>query len=205
MLPSVEGEDGHAAKGDELVRLQVTTRSPMGAIAYESGGLIVDHGWLRVLASGHHPRLPRSISHWTEQCTGSAGGAGIMLVGDDVAGGFFGLNGGSVAGVQPGHVVYLAPDTAQWESLDMGYSGFLQWALSGDLATFYADSRWQGWELEVQAVQQDRAFSFVPPLWAAGPPVLQRSRRPVPLTELFGILTDMSGAGDAVAGNAKEN
>ena len=29
--------------------MQVTTRSPMGAIAYQSGGLVVD-GWLRTLA-----------------------------------------------------------------------------------------------------------------------------------------------------------
>jgi Protein of unknown function DUF2625 len=36
------------ARGDVLVDLQVTTRSPMGAIAYETGGVLIDHGWLRL-------------------------------------------------------------------------------------------------------------------------------------------------------------
>ena len=36
-----------------LAGLQVSTRSTMGAMAYESGGMLVDGGWLRLLGSGH--------------------------------------------------------------------------------------------------------------------------------------------------------
>src|SRR5947208_16506614 len=43
----VERADGERA----LVALQVTSRSPMGAIALETGGLLVDHGWIRVLGA----------------------------------------------------------------------------------------------------------------------------------------------------------
>jgi hypothetical protein len=51
-------------KGEQaLLAIQVTTRSPMGAIAYGSGGLLVDHGWIRVLGGGH-ARLPRDIGSW---------------------------------------------------------------------------------------------------------------------------------------------
>jgi hypothetical protein len=35
-----------------LYRTQVTTRSPMGAIIYETGGILVDNGWIRILGSG---------------------------------------------------------------------------------------------------------------------------------------------------------
>ncbi|WZB72845.1 DUF2625 family protein [Achromobacter xylosoxidans] len=49
--------------GDVLHRLQVTTRSPMGAVAHGTGGLLIDGGWLRVLGSGH-PRLTRDIASW---------------------------------------------------------------------------------------------------------------------------------------------
>ena len=45
-----------------LHAIQVTTRSTMGAIVYETGGLLIDHGWLRILGSGHD-RLPRSRTH----------------------------------------------------------------------------------------------------------------------------------------------
>src|SRR6478735_9010743 len=34
---------------DALHKTQVTTRSPMGAIIYMTGGLLVDDGWIRIL------------------------------------------------------------------------------------------------------------------------------------------------------------
>src|SRR5580765_5872442 len=58
-------------RGTELEEAQVTTRSPMGAVVYETGELLVDHGWLRLLGSGH-PRLPRSISAWNRACSAAA-------------------------------------------------------------------------------------------------------------------------------------
>ena len=42
-----------------LLGLQVTTRSPLGAMAHDTGGLLVDGGWLRMLGSGH-PQLTRT-------------------------------------------------------------------------------------------------------------------------------------------------
>jgi hypothetical protein len=38
-------------RGEILEALQVTRRSPLGALAYDTGGLLVQHGWLRVLGS----------------------------------------------------------------------------------------------------------------------------------------------------------
>lgn len=35
-----------------LLELQVTTRSPMGAITFEAGGIFIDHGWIRILGAG---------------------------------------------------------------------------------------------------------------------------------------------------------
>src|SRR5262245_26435143 len=98
------------ARGDVLVGLQVTTRSPMGAIAYETGGILVNHGWLRLLASGH-PRLRRNIVEWN-----AGRSAGHLLVADDVVGGFFSINGGAL-GQDLGAMYYWAPDTLKWEPM----------------------------------------------------------------------------------------
>src|SRR5712692_4271894 len=46
-----------------LLYLQVTTRSPLGAVAFETGGLLVDHGWLRFLGSGDQ-RLSGNLLSW---------------------------------------------------------------------------------------------------------------------------------------------
>src|SRR4051812_31746432 len=78
------------ARVDALVETQVTTRSPMGAVVYETGGILVDGGWLRILGSGH-PRLGRTLPAWN-----LGRGAGFYLVADDAIGGFFAINGGAL-------------------------------------------------------------------------------------------------------------
>ena len=37
----------------------------MGAVIFETGGILIDEGWLRILGSGH-PRLPRSLPDWNK-------------------------------------------------------------------------------------------------------------------------------------------
>ncbi len=76
------------ARGEALLETQVSVRSTLGAIVYETGGLLIDHGWLRILGSGH-PRLPRTLPGWNRGRTGSSeGNSGFYLVADDVVGGF---------------------------------------------------------------------------------------------------------------------
>lgn len=174
------------ARGDVLVGLQVTTRSPMGAIAYETGGILIDHGWLRILGSGH-PKLPRNIVDWN---AGQA--AGHVLVADDVIGGFFSVNGGAL-GEDLGSMYYWAPDTLEWEPLGLGYSDFFCWALSDKLAVFYEGLRWLGWEAEVKKVGGDQCFTFYPFLCTEQGSVESSSRKLIAITEQFAFNTD---AGD---------
>lgn len=170
-----------------LLALQVTTRSPMGAIAHETGGLLVDHGWLRLLGAGC-ARLPRGLADWNGLVAEPPKLRldGAMLVGDDVVGGFFALNGGGFEG-PAGNVFYLAPDTLAWEDLERGYSDWVYWTFNGELDLFYENARWPGWIEEVAALDGDQGLSIAPFLWAQGPPVQERSRRPVPIEELWDL------------------
>ncbi|MBN2193316.1 MAG: DUF2625 domain-containing protein [Polyangiaceae bacterium] len=184
-----------ANRGNEtLERIQVTTRSPMGAIVHKCGGLLIDHGWIRLLGAGH-PRLPRSLATWNYGDVDEPRErmAGALLVADDVLGGFFALNGGALSGA-PGSVHYLPPDTLKWEDLGRGYTAFLKFLLTGNLAKFYEGFRWPGWEEECASLDGDRAFSVYPFLSAEGPPIEQRSRRPVPVEELWSLLADNGAA-----------
>jgi len=170
-----------------LLAAQVTTRSPMGAIIFETGGLLVDHGWLRILGSGH-PRLPRSLMRWNwgRSCSVEGQAPPFLLVADDVAGGFFAIDGGGL-GLERGKVCYHAPDSLKWEKTGQGYSEFLVWSFQGDLAAYYADLRWPGWQDEMGTVGGDQALSIYPPFWADGPPVGQRSRGPISIAEIYGL------------------
>lgn len=171
-LPAAEGAGARA-----LEALQITTRSPLGAIAFHTGGLLVDHGWLRVLGAGG-PRLPRAVDLWNglggeRRCPEG------LLVGDDVLGGFFAWF------PSPRTVRYLAPDTVEWFDTGLGYGDWLAWCLSERLTELVCELRWEGWQEEVAAVDPARGLFVHPPLFARGEPLAARRRRPVPVEELW--------------------
>lgn len=180
-----------------LLALQVTTRSALGALAYHAGGVLVDHGWLRLLGAGH-PTIGGGLREWNRQLGGAPLSPpldGALIVAYDVLGGVFAINESAFAG-PPGAIHYFAPDRLQWESLDMGHGAFVQWAMTGDLDRYYAGQRWTGWEDDVAAVGPDEALSIYPPLGfesADGTPVPMdgRSKRPVPMRELWSSLNDL--------------
>ena len=176
-----------ATRERALLDIQVTTRSPMGAIVYESGGILVDRGWLRILGSGH-PRLPRSLPAWNFKRSFFVLGQPppFLLVADDVVGGFFAVDGGGL-GLERGRVCYFAPDSLAWESTGLGYSDFVVWCLRGDLAKYYQKFRWSGWQDDVRAIRGDQGFSIYPFLSCLGPAVTERDRRPCGIAELYAL------------------
>jgi len=147
-----------AARGETLLATQVTTRSVMGAIAYETGGVLIDHGWLRFLGSGH-PRLTRTLPVWNENKADRC-----CFIADDAVGGFFAVNGGAF-GDDLGNVYYWPPDSLEWEPMGRGYADFLEWALNGDLAEFYASVRWSTWREDIATLAGDHCIAFYPYLW----------------------------------------
>jgi hypothetical protein len=174
-----------AAGEAALYATQVTTRSPMGAIAYRAAGLFLDSGWLRVLGAGGHPRIHRSLPAWNDGRS-----LGFYLIADDVVGGSFALNGGAL-GEDRGNVYYYAPDSLRWEPCNFGYSQFLVWAMSARLGDFYESLRWDGWQSEVRTLTGDQSINFYPFLFAKGAPLKDRSRWPVPVAEQYGLQLDI--------------
>jgi hypothetical protein len=75
----------------------------------------------------------------------------------------------------------------EWEDLGFGYSAFLEWACSGDLTQFYQGARWPGWEQEIADLSGEHGISIYPYLWSKGSEISERSRRAVPLDELWGL------------------
>ncbi|NLR78274.1 DUF2625 domain-containing protein [Chitinophaga eiseniae] len=177
-----------------LYQTQVTTRSPMGAIIYETGGLLVDHGWIRVLGSGH-AKLDRTLPGWNEgkSFTQSGGQPGFLLIADDVIGGFFAINNGALAPQEGiGSVFYFAPDTLEWENMEISYSDFISFCCTGDIAGFYEAFRWHGWENDVAKINGAQAFSSYPALFTKeGKDINAISRKAVPIEELWQLQMDL--------------
>lgn len=170
-----------------LLALQVSTRSPMGAVAYHTGGLLLDHGWVHILGAGVS-QATGSLLSWNGPETSPYLGAstGRLIVAVDTVGGSFAVNAGAFHGTA-GQMYYFAPDTLRWENLNIGYSAFLEWALTGDTETFYEAYRWNGWEDEVAILACNQGISIYPPLWADGEAISQRSRKAIALRELVEV------------------
>ena len=177
-----------ANAADELLAAQVTLRSPMGAIVYHTGGLLIDGGWVRFLGSGH-PRLPRTLMGWNRTRTFQQPGEQMpfLLVADDAIGGFFAINGGGL-GPDVKNIHYFAPDTLRWESLQRGYSDFLRFCLGGDLDGYYGEHRWPNWREEIATLGGDQVIALYPPLWTKeGKNPAKSSRRPMPVAEAYAL------------------
>jgi hypothetical protein len=167
-----------------IERLQVTTRSTLGAFAHETGGAFLDRGWLRLFGCGHE-RLPRALGHWNE--TLGVPLSDFLLVADDVVGGVFAINGGALEG-GIGNVFYFAPAQLAWEDMRVSHSAFVRWTLGGDVASFYGNLRWRGWEDEVERVGGDQTLSLYPPPWTIeGNDLAKVSRRAVPAREVWAV------------------
>jgi uncharacterized protein DUF2625 len=175
---------------DVLFRLQVSARSTLGALALNCGGLLADHGWIRVLCGGTSC-LPDLATASGLGRPGPAGAPPSLTVAFNVLGGRFAVNGGELPGRQ-GEVCYWAPDTPAWMPTGTGHSHLVQLLLADGMAAFYQDLRWPGWQAEVAAVPEDRGIAVYPFLFTAqGRDLAQSTRRPVPFTELIAMHAEM--------------
>ena len=178
---------------DALYKTQVSTRSPMGAVIYETGGILMDNGWIRILGSGHL-KLNRSLPDWNMGKSINESGEipPFLLIADDAIGGFFAINGGIWGKNSAGKVFYLSPDTLEWEDLDLSYTEFLLFCFNGKMDEFYDKLRWNNWAAEVVTLDGNKAFSFVPFLWTIeGKDINNISRRTVPIEEIYRFTMDM--------------
>lgn len=173
-----------------LFETQVTTRSPMGAIIYETGGILIDHGWIRILGSGSK-QLDRSIMDWNKGKSFQELGEQMpfLLIADDVLGGFFAINSGGLLQQSIGKVFYFAPDALKWEETELGYSDFLTFCFSGDLNKFYERYRWTTWQSDITNLDGNKGMSIIPPLWTkeGKQNIDKSSKKSVPLQELWDL------------------
>jgi len=177
----------------ELFNLQVTTRSPMGAIVYETGGILVNNGWIRILGSGNK-KMNRGLMEWNKGKTYTVLGEPLpyLLIADDVVGGFFAINAGGISNQNLNKIFYFAPDTLNWESLNIGYSDFLIFCFQGNLNEFYKNMYWDNWENEIVSVNGNQGYSFYPFLWTnEGKCINKVSRKAVPIEELWHLSQDL--------------
>ncbi|PWV94440.1 uncharacterized protein DUF2625 [Paenibacillus cellulosilyticus] len=183
---NIEILENNRTQGEEaLYHLQITNRSTMGAIALESGGLIVDNGWLCILGSGHS-RIYGSLVNNKHSSLFEEG----FVIAYDVVGGLFAINTGQFEN-HSRNIYYFAPDTLEWEDTGKGYTDFINWVLNGDLNQYYETFRWDNWINDLKGLQYDQGISVFPYLWSKeGKDVEKSLKKAIPLHEIWGIQND---------------
>jgi hypothetical protein len=186
-----------------LLQMQITARSALGAMALNCGGLVVDDGWVRVYgggSSGGDGAMPSlaQVNAFPAVFDPEWSPTSGLIVGHDVVGGVFALNGHDPGAVGrpgvPGQMTYFAPDLLEWEAMEMGHSTWISWLLSGRLEKFYEGSRWPGWREEAAALALSNGITVYPFLWTkeAHENLAGTSRRAVPMREVLGVAADFA-------------
>ena len=186
-----------------LLQTQVTARSALGSMALNCGGLVVDDGWVRVFGGGSGPddgAMPSlaRVNAFPAAFDPAWHPASGLIVGHDVLGGVFVLNGHDPAAVGrpgvPGQMTYFAPDTLEWEAMEMGHSAWLSWLLSGRLEKFYESWRWPGWREEAAALTYSQGITIYPFPWTqeAQANIAATTRAAVPMDQVLGVSAEFA-------------
>ena len=140
---------------------QADGSSAFGALITQSGGVIAD-GVVRLLGSNRDPNF-RDISMFNIKF----GSCGFIIFGDDIFGGIFALN----IGLLPdciGNVIYFAPDTLEFEDLEIKPSGLFEFLRNGDIHSFYGQFSTEEYdELRAMNVGFNKVLHILPPPWSA--------------------------------------
>lgn len=114
---------------------------------------------------------------------------GFLIVATDIFGGIYAMNIDEIDG-KVGQIFYFAPDTLEWESLEMKYSQFLYWAVNGNTEEFYSSMKWSDWEKYADETGFDQGILIYPFLWSKEIEIESATKKIVPFVELINVNMD---------------
>lgn len=139
---------------------QADDQTTFGMLLHHSGG-VVSNGVVRLLGSTADPDY-RDINKFNAEF----GGNGFVILGDDIFGGIFALNLGLLPEC-PGNIIYFAPDTMEFEDLELKLSQLLEFMRNGDLDEFYGQFSPEEYEaLKAMNVKFNEVLHIMPPMWS---------------------------------------
>ena len=163
--------------------LRITSASAMGAVMLNTSGVVFDD-WIRLYGGDTSDRVGISKINLLSKNGTPERVKQMLIVATDVVGGIFAINSGKFdEGI--GDVWYFAPDTLDWEDLELRYSEFIAWLAQGNIDEFYSSMRWTNWRESAKNVEFDKAILIYPFLWSEEVNIETASKSIVPFDELF--------------------
>lgn len=172
---------GNSETGQKVCnKLGISADSALGSVVLNSGGIVIDN-WIRLFGQGSIDNKNDKFKDFTAE---------MLLVAEDVVGGLFAMN---LSRDEDNNLIwYFAPDTLEWECLDMKYGQFLSWAFEGNIDDFYTTMRWSTWAEDVKDIDINSGILIYPFLWAKECNIETAKKSVVPTDEIIGINLDYS-------------
>lgn len=163
---------------------QANGQTAFGMLINHSGG-VTSEGVVRLLGSTGNSEY-RDIKAFNEQF----GSSGFIILGDDIFGGIFALNLGLLPEC-PGNIIYFAPDTLEFEDMEIKLSQFFEFLRNGDLAEFYGQFSGEEYEsLRAMNVEFNKTLHILPPQWSAEFKTEKHDVRAIGVYEHYKLMTE---------------
>ena len=175
----IDGDDELGKK--ECDKLNIPSNSVLYSVVSNSSGIVIDN-WIRFW--GQSSTDNKGIYHYNSKFIDHI--SGLILIASDVVGGLFAININRFDELD-NLVWYFAPDTLEWECMDMQYNEFLAWTMQGNVDEFYSSMRWSGWKEDLKNVGINDALFIYPFLWAKECDIEKATKRIIDFEEIVGI------------------
>lgn len=118
--------------GNILEKLGVNEKSALGQIVINKAGILVDNT-IRVYAKGNDINMC-NIYHLNLELEQYLGNQRLVIA-DDIFGSLFALNKEASKSIKE-EIWYFAPDTLEWENLEINYKEFIDWISRNSMDEF---------------------------------------------------------------------
>lgn len=176
VIISEELEKGY----DECEKLNIPKDSVLASVVTNCNGIYIDN-WIRILGQGNEKQ--KGVLYYNSLVDDSCI-YGMFIVANDVVGGIYAINISRYEN-DKNLIWYFAPDTLEWECLDMNYSEFIAWSANGNIGEFYETMRWNNWIKDCEEIEFDMACLIYPFLWANECEINSADKKNIPFEELM--------------------
>ncbi|MDO5479580.1 MAG: DUF2625 family protein [Clostridia bacterium] len=163
--------------------LKINPQSTLGSFLQHIDSFVVN-GYLR-MTNGNINRAG-NIATITGKIREQYGYEKIMVIANDIWGGFFAINNGELSN-NIEEIWYFSPDTLGWENTEKNYTEFLEWVCSGDVEYYYSEWMWDNMENEIKDFSNSDGIFTYPFLWADEYELTTAKRNRAPWFEITGI------------------
>lgn len=177
---TISVEKSNNRNQEMLNQLIINEQSVLGQIVLNISQITVN-GYLRVLGGKNIVPINDCIKKYHE--------GNKLIVAYDIFGGIYAIGNGDFEGNKR-NIWYFAPDSLEWEALEINYPQFIAWICSDDIKAFYIDFIWNGIENIINDIEKDQVILIYPFLWATEYNIEVAKKTLIPLEELIAINAD---------------